>query len=1044
MVIGSIKRLSKVARDFNVGISTIVDFLHKKGFDIDTNPNNKITDDAFHLLEKEYKGDVSLKKESELINLKSHRGAKESISLEDVKDSGHKHVSDDYVDDEVIIKGHTSKKPEQAPHVEPKPVRHEHKEELITTNRHEIEAPKVVGKIDLTNYGSAKKKEEPSVPEEKPKTVHHHHKPAEVAKPVEQKPAVVEEVKEHKEEPKVEKPIVQPKPEVIAETTPVASEDDRFSSDVLTTNVPKVEEVKVVGRIDLDLLNQKTRPAKKSKKQKEEERKDREKVRRDALPSAENEVEKEGETEPQQRTGPTVIKARVEKLSGPTVVGKIELPSDKRPAPAGGESAQQAANRKKKRKRISKDIPGNNQQRVNVAEKPAVPPGERRKLVVTKNPGGAARPTGGGDKSMLKKRPLLKKEVSEEDVQKQIKDTLARLTTKGTKSKGSKYRKDKRQLVSDKMAAQAERDSENQNILKVTEFVSVNELATMMDTSVTSVISTCMSLGLFVSINQRLDAETMAIVADEFGYKVEFVSAEIQVAIEDEPDTAEQLLPRAPIVTVMGHVDHGKTSLLDHIRSTNVIAGEAGGITQHIGAYHVKLKNGKEITFLDTPGHEAFTAMRARGAQVTDIAIIIVAADDNIMPQTVEAINHAQAASVPIIFAINKIDKPGANPEKIKEKLAAMNFLVEDWGGKYQSQDISAKSGLNVDLLLEKILLEAEMLELKGNPDKRATGTVIESTLDKGRGYVATVLVQNGSLRVGDVLLAGQYYGHVKAMFNERNQRVTVAAPAEPVIILGLDGAPQAGDKFNVMENERDARSIANKREQLAREQGLRTQKHITLDEIGRRIAIGNFQELNLIVKGDVDGSIEALSDSLIKLSTPEIQVNVIHKAVGAISESDIMLATASNAIIVGFQVRPSVNARKIAEKEQIDIRLYSIIYDAINEIKAAMEGMLSPEIKEEITGTAEVMEAFEITKVGTIAGCIVRDGKIIRKDKVRVIRDGIVIYTGTLGSLKRFKDDVKEVLKGYECGLNIDNYNNVKEGDFIEAFTLTEVAKTL
>jgi len=1043
MVIGSIKRLSKVARDFNVGISTIVEFLHKKGFDIDTNPNNKITDDAFHLLEKEYKGDVSLKKESELINLKSHRGAKESLSLEDVKDSGHKHVSDDYVDDEVIIKGHNTKKPESVQHTEPKPVRHEHKEEIITTNRHEIEAPKVVGKIDLTNYGAVKKKEEPVVlPEEKPKPVHHH-KPVAEVKPVEEKPKVVEEVKAPKE-PKVEKPLAhQPKPEVVEEPAPVVSEDDRFSSDVLTTNVPKVEEVKVVGRIDLDLLNQKTRPAKKSKKQKEEERKDREKVRRDSFAPTETEPVKEGEAEPQ-RTGPTVIKARVEKLSGPTVVGKIDLPSDKKPAPAGGESAQQAANRKKKRKRISKDIPGNNQQRVNVAEKPAVPPGERRKLVVTKNPGGAARPAGGGDKSTLKKRTLLKKEVSEEDVQKQIKDTLARLTTKGTKSKGSKYRKDKRQLVSDKMAAQAERDSENQNILKVTEFVSVNELATMMDTSVTSVISTCMSLGLFVSINQRLDAETMAIVADEFGYKVEFVSAEIQVAIEEEPDTVEQLLPRAPIVTVMGHVDHGKTSLLDHIRSTNVIAGEAGGITQHIGAYHVKLKNGKEITFLDTPGHEAFTAMRARGAQVTDIAIIIVAADDNIMPQTVEAINHAQAASVPIIFAINKIDKAGANPEKIKEKLAAMNFLVEDWGGKYQSQDISAKSGLNVDLLLEKVLLEAEMLELKGNPNKRATGTVIESTLDKGRGYVATVLVQNGSLKVGDVLLAGQYYGHIKAMFNERNQKVTVALPAEPVIILGLDGAPQAGDKFNVMENERDARNIANKREQLAREQGLRTQKHITLDEIGRRIAIGNFQELNLIVKGDVDGSIEALSDSLIKLSTQEIQVNVIHKAVGAISESDIMLATASNAIIVGFQVRPSVSARKIAEKEQIDIRLYSIIYDAINEIKAAMEGMLSPEIKEEITGTAEVMEAFEITKVGTIAGCIVRDGKIIRKDKVRVIRDGIVIYTGTLGSLKRFKDDVKEVLKGYECGLNIDNYNNVKEGDFIEAFTLTEVAKTL
>lgn len=1032
MVIGSIKRLSKVARDFNVGIATIVEFLHKKGFDIDTNPNNKISDDQFQLLEKEYKGDVSLKKESELINLKSHRGTKESISLDDVLESGHKHVEEDFDDDEVIIKGHTSKKTEPT-HVEPKPVRHETPVEKITSNRQEIESPKVIGKINLDNLNPQKKKEEP-IAEQKPKI--HTPKPEEANKPAAEPIEKTEEVKvaENITAAKYTEPEAEKVKESTKEEEPA---DDRFDSDVVATNIPKVEEVKVVGRIDLALLNQKTRPAKKSKKQKEDERKEREKVRRDVQKPAETETTqiKAPETE---KTGPVVIKAKAEKLTGPTVVGRIDLPSDKKPA-ANGTDSQQQQNRKKKRKRISKDLPGT-QQRINVGEKPAQ--GERKKLVVTKNIGST--PSGGGDKGKLKKRPLMKKEVSEEDVQKQIKDTLARLTTKGTKSKGSKYRKDKRQLVSDRMAAQAERDTAEQNILKVTEFVSVNELATMMDTSVTSVISTCMSLGLFVSINQRLDAETMAIVADEFGYKVEFVSAEIQVAIEDEPDTAEQLLPRAPVVTVMGHVDHGKTSLLDHIRSTNVIAGEAGGITQHIGAYHVKLNNGKEITFLDTPGHEAFTAMRARGAQVTDIAIIIIAADDAIMPQSIEAINHAAAAGVPIVFAINKIDKAGANPEKIKEQLAGMNYLVEDWGGKYQSQDISAKSGLNVDLLLEKILLEAEMLELKGNPNKRATGTVIESTLDKGRGYVATVLVQNGTLKVGDVLLAGQYYGHVKAMFNERNQRIDKVGPAEPAIILGLDGAPQAGDKFNVMENERDARNIANKREQLAREQGLRTQKHITLDEIGRRIAIGNFQELNLIVKGDVDGSIEALSDSLIKLSTEEIQVNVIHKAVGAISESDIMLATASNAIIVGFQVRPSVSARKIAEKEQIDIRLYSIIYDAINEIKAAMEGMLSPEIKEEITGTAEVMEAFNITKVGTIAGCIVRDGKIFRKDKVRVIRDGIVIYTGTLGSLKRFKDDVKEVNKGYECGLNIDNYNNILAGDFIEAFTLTEVAKTL
>ena len=615
-----------------------------------------------------------------------------------------------------------------------------------------------------------------------------------------------------------------------------------------------------------------------------------------------------------------------------------------------------------------------------------------------------------------KKRPL-KKEVNEEDVQKQIKDTLARLTAKG-KSKGSKHRRDKRAAYTEKMQADLEKENEQKKVLKVTEFVSVSELATMMDVSVTQIISSCMSLGLFVSINQRLDAETLSIVAEEFGYKVEFVSVEIQEAIDDvEEDTEENLISRPPIVTVMGHVDHGKTSLLDYIRSTNVIAGEAGGITQHIGAYHVSLEGGKMITFLDTPGHEAFTAMRARGAQVTDIAIIIVAADDNVMPQTVEAINHASAAGVPIVFAINKIDKPGANPEKIKEELANMNYLVEEWGGKFQSQDISAKKGEGIDDLMEKVLLEAEMLELKANPDRNASGTIIESSLDKGRGFVSTLLVQSGTLNVGDIVLAGQYFGHVKAMFNERNQRIDKVGPAQPAIILGLNGAPQAGDRFNAMDNERDARNIANKREQLAREQGLRTQKHITLDEIGRRIAIGNFQELNLIVKGDVDGSIEALSDALIKLSTEEIQVNIKHKAVGQISESDILLAAASEAIVIGFQVRPSLNARKIAEKEQIDIRLYSIIYDAINEIRAAMEGMLSPEIKEVITGTVEVLEVFKITKVGTVAGCIVRDGKVARNSKVRIIRDGIVIYTGTLGSLKRFKEDVKEVKTAMSVG---------------------------
>ena len=645
-------------------------------------------------------------------------------------------------------------------------------------------------------------------------------------------------------------------------------------------------------------------------------------------------------------------------------------------------------------------------------------------------------------KKVVKKRPV-RAEVNEEEVQKQIKETLARLTTKG-KSKGSRYRREKREAISQKHQEVVDQQELDKNILKVTEFVSVNELASMMNIPVTDIISTCMNLGLFVSINQRLDAETMALLADEFGFKVEFVSAELQEAVREEEDEEEDLKPRPPIVTVMGHVDHGKTKLLDYIRNTNVIAGEAGGITQHIGAYGVILEDGRQITFLDTPGHEAFTAMRARGAQITDIAIIVVAADDGVMPQTKEAINHASAAGVPIIFAINKIDKPTANPDKIKEALANMNYLVEDWGGKYQSQEISAKSGLNIDLLLDKILLEAEMLELKANPDKPAIGTVIESSLDKGRGFTATVLVKAGTLRIGDIMLAGSCFGHIKAMYNERGNKVEEVGPATPTLILGLNGAPQAGDKFNVMDSDREAKDIATKRAQLQREQGLRTQKHITLDEIGRRIAIGNFQELNIIVKGDVDGSVEALSDSLIKLSTPEIQLNIIHKAVGQISESDVLLAAASNAIIVGFQVRPSLSARKLAEKEEIDVRLYSIIYNAIEEIRSAMEGMLMPEVREEIVATLEIREIFKVTKVGTVAGCYVKEGKITRNTRVRIIRDGIVIYTGELGSLKRFKDDVKEVVGGYECGLNIHNFNDIKVGDIVEGYQEFEVKKTL
>ena len=628
-------------------------------------------------------------------------------------------------------------------------------------------------------------------------------------------------------------------------------------------------------------------------------------------------------------------------------------------------------------------------------------------------------------------------------MQKQIKETLARLTAKGQK-KSAKWRKEKREAFSTKAQEAAEREMEESRILKLTEFVTANDLASLMDVPVNKVIATCMSLGIMVSINQRLDAETINIVAEEFGFQTEYVSAEVAESMDEEEDSEENLTQRPPIVTVMGHVDHGKTSLLDYIRNANVIAGEAGGITQHIGAYNVVLDDGRRITFLDTPGHEAFTAMRARGAKVTDIAIIIVAADDNVMPQTVEAINHASAAGVPIVFAINKIDKPNANPDKIKEELANMNYLVEEWGGKYQSQDISAKKGTGVKELMEKVLLEAEMLDLKANPNRRATGSIIESALDKGRGYVATVLVENGTLHTGDVVLAGTHFGRVKAMFNERNARIKEAGPSAPVLILGLNGAPTAGDQFKVLSSEQEAREIANKREQLQREQGLRTHKLLTLDDIGRRIAIGNFQELNIIVKGDVDGSIEALSDSLIKLSTDEIQVNVLHKAVGQISESDITLAAASNAIIVGFQVRPSIAARKLAEKEGVDIRLYSIIYDAIEEVKAAMEGMLSPEIKEEVTATVEVRETFHISKVGTVAGGIVKEGKIKRTNKVRLIRDGIVIYTGELGSLKRFKDDVKEVATGYECGLNLANYNDIKVGDLIEAYEEVEVKKTL
>ncbi len=924
-------RLSKIAREFNVGVATILEFLHEKGIKISSDPNTKLSDENYALVAKEFSSDSEVKKESTMVDLKNTRKKKETVSIDDMGI-----ITEKNDDEEEFISV---------------------KDEVKLENK-----IKVVDHIDLNTPAKVQKEPE--------------------AEPVQQQP---EPEPKETEKPVAEEKTTQEVPAVKPEEEKENTETDNNETPFKITQ-PTVKDVKVVGSIDLDSINQRTRPPKKSKQEKERDRKELKKVNRVAVP----------------------IRTETQNTNTNT---------------NSEENSEDDGDIRKKRKRIHRSD-----------EKVAVNPSNDKNSKIEENKKKLKK---------LKKKKQDKTEISEEDVDKQIKDTFARLGNKG-KSAASKHRRDKRDAVQQKLQAEMEQEEKDKSVLKLTEFVTVAELATMMSTPVTDIISACMSLGLFVSINQRLDAETINLVADEFGFSVEFVSIDIQEAIEEEEDSAENMLPRPPIVTVMGHVDHGKTSLLDYIRKTNVIAGEAGGITQHIGAYNVKLSDGRAVTFLDTPGHEAFTAMRARGAQVTDIAIIIIAADDNVMPQTIEAINHASAAGVPIVFAINKIDKPGANPDKIREELANMNYLVEEWGGKYQCQEIAAKKGLHIEELLEKVLLEAELLDLKANPHKKAVGSIIESSLDKGRGYIATVLVQSGTLKVGDVVLAGQYFGHVKAMFNERGIKLEKAGPSEPTLILGLNGAPQAGDKFNVMANEKEARLLANKREQLQREQGLRTQKHITLDEIGRRIAIGNFQELNIIVKADVDGSIEALSDSLIKLSTDEIQVNVIHKAVGQISEGDVMLAAASNAIIVGFQVRPSMSARKLAEKEQIDIRLYSIIYTAIEEIKAAMEGMLSPEIKEEVVATVEVLETFKISKVGTIAGCIVRDGKIARSSKIRIIRDGIVIYTGELGSLKRFKDDVKEVSKGFECGLNITNYNDLRIGDMIEAFEEVEIKKTL
>ena len=987
-------KLIQVQRKLNVGINTVVEFLRKKGFEVeDNNPNTRIGDEQYALLVKEFGKDLPNggRERERVVPERPHR---EASSVKEEKSSEIKTVIPEEFRPKIVTKGRIDldrphKKVQEVQHqpvsvpVEKKvekPVEATTAAKTADAPVQEVKTPEVKAlEVEMPEVKIPEMKQQPEeIKEEKVIVVEK--EPAEVIKP---------------------EPVQEPKTANVESTTataePAASAGNGSDEGLFRLNTPKFEsKIKVTGKIDLNALNQSTRPKKKTKEERKKEREDKR--------------EKFAGNKAGQQSG-----------NGPFNKG----PKDGTARPGApvkpGEGGTDA---KKKRNRIKKD-----------------------RVDVNNTPGTNARPSRPNDDRKPRLRKPVKAEISEEDVQKQVKETLARLTNKGNKNnKGAKYRRDKRDAIQKREHELMEQEEMESKVLKLTEFVTANDLANMMDVPVTQVIGTCMSIGIMVSINQRLDAETINIVAEEFGFQTEYVSAEVVEAIkaDEEDDNEEDWVARPPIVTVMGHVDHGKTSLLDNIRNANVIAGEAGGITQHIGAYNVKLQSGRRITFLDTPGHEAFTAMRARGAKVTDIAIIIVAADDNVMPQTVEAINHASAAGVPIVFAINKIDKPHANPDKIKEELANMNYLVEDWGGKYQSQEISAKKGIGVEDLLEKVLLEADLLDLKANPKRRAVGSIIESSLDKGRGYVSTVLVENGTLKVGDIVLAGTHFGRVKAMFNERNQRIEKAGPSEPALILGLNGAPQAGDTFNVLETDQEAREIANRREQLQRELGLRTQKMLTLDDIGRRIAVGNFQELNVIVKGDVDGSVEALSDSLIRLSTEEIQVNVIHKAVGQISESDVVLAAASDAIIIGFQVRPTLPARRLAEKEGVEIRLYSIIYDAIEEVKSAMEGMLSPEIKEEITANVEVLQVFKITKVGTIAGCMVREGKIKRSNKVRVIRDGIVVHSGELESLKRFKDDVKEVVAGLDCGLNIVNYNDIQVGDIIEAYEETEIKKTL
>ena len=965
-------RLNKVARDLNVGIATAVDFLQKKGYSVEANPNTKITEEQYAELVKEFNKDKDLKLKSEKIiqERQNKERNKASVSIDD--------IAGDVVKAETVATEEVRQKFKPIGKIDLDSLNRKKSKPAVVENEKKEVKEQVEAETKMTEEVKAEPVQEKVVEE----------------KPQEQKPVIIEDKETKHADAEANEVINKPMEEKKEEAENKINDDGVFK--IRPTEFKS--KINVVGQIDLAALNQSTRPKKKSKEEKRKEREEKDKMRQEQRKQMKEAIIKE--------------------------IRKGDEKSEK-----GGEDTS----KKKKRNRINKE-------RVDIYNaQPAQSHNSGSKSEKAgKNQGGGKN----SGKEKLKK-PVVKQEVSDEDVAKQIKETLARLTNKG-KNKAAKYRKEKRENIQNRQLEQEELEMEESKVLKLTEFVTANELANMMDISVTQVISTCMSVGIMVSINQRLDAETINLVAEEFGYKTEYVSAEVAQAIEEETDAEEDLEPRAPIVTVMGHVDHGKTSLLDYIRKANVIAGEAGGITQHIGAYNVKLDDGRRITFLDTPGHEAFTAMRARGAKVTDVVIIIVAADDNVMPQTKEAINHAMAAGVPIVFAINKVDKPNANPDKIKEELAAMNFLVEEWGGKYQSQDISAKTGLGVKDLLEKVLLEAEMLDLKANPNRKATGSIIESSLDKGRGYVATVLVSNGTLHVGDIVLAGTSYGKVKAMFNERNQRMKEAGPAEPVLILGLNGAPAAGDTFHVFDTDQEAREIANKREQLAREQGLRTQKMLTLDEVGRRLALGDFHELNIIVKGDVDGSVEALSDSLIKLSTEQIQVNVIHKGVGQISESDVSLAAASDAIIVGFQVRPSSNAAKLAEQEGVDIRKYSIIYDAIEEVKAAMEGMLAPTLKEQVTATIEVREVFNISKVGQVAGAMVKTGKVKRSDKARLIRDGIVVFTGSINALKRFKDDVKEVGTNFECGISLTNCNDIKVGDIIETYEEVEVKQTL